>query len=93
MVPSTDTGTANESVTHAVSVTATPDTHNTAMQARVFFAEPLIPAPGENEANNAPDYEYNYESDVIMVECKYTFLRLHLFHSVFFSGRRCVFTI
>ena len=93
MVPSTDTGTANESVTHAVSVTATPDTHNTAMHARVFFAEPLNPPPGVDEANNVPDYEYRFESDVIMVECKYLFLRLHLFHSVFFSGRRCVFTI
>ena len=93
LVPSVDTGTTNETVTHSVSVTATPDTHNTAMHARVFFAEPLNPPPGVDEANNVPDYEYRFESDVIMVECKYLFLRLHLFHSVFFSGRRCVFTI
>ena len=71
MVPSIDTGTANETVTHAVTVRATPDLHNKAMNARVFFAAPLNPPPGVDEASNVPDYEYRYVSDVIMVECKY----------------------
>ena len=86
MLPSVDTGTANETVTHAVSVRATPDLHNKAMNARVFFAAPLFPPPGENEATNVPDYEYRYVSDVIMVECKYSFavFFFFIFNVVFF---------
>ena len=86
MQPSIDTGTANETVTHAVSVRATPDLHNKAMNARVFFAAPLNPPPGVDEASNVPDYEYRYVSDVIMVECKYSFAVLvsFIFQVVFF---------
>ena len=68
---STDSGTFNRTVVHAIAVTATRNLNNKTMRARVFFADPLMPPPRHDESDYVPDYEYTFNSTTIMVECKY----------------------
>ena len=76
VIASNNTGTVNRSVIHAITVPATVKMHEKRIRARVFFEAPLIPPPQSvprvylYEANNLPDYNYDFESKAIMVACK-----------------------
>ena len=70
VIASSDTGVAERTVVHAVTVEATADLNGKTINSHVFFAEPLVPPPGVNNATNVPDYTFNWTSSVLMVECK-----------------------
>ena len=70
VIASSDTGEAERTVVHAITVTATVELNGTTMHSHVFFADPLVPAPDAGDATNVPDYSFNWTSYVITVVCK-----------------------
>ena len=68
VISSSDTGTANQSVRHSIRFDARAEHHGKSVLCRTFFATPLDPLSGENEATNVPDFEDMFESAEIMVQ-------------------------
>ena len=68
VISSSGTGTANQSVRHSIRFDARAEHHGKSVLCRTFFATPLDPLPGENEATNVPDFEDMFESAEIMVQ-------------------------
>ena len=68
VISSSDTGTANQSVRHSIRFDARAEHHGKSVLCRTFFATPVDPLPGEDEATNVPEFEAMFESAEIMIQ-------------------------
>ena len=71
VITSIDSGFNGWIVSHAISVEATVERNNDAFTCTTNFGA-LDPAPGENEADNIPDYQNVQSFSPVTVHCKYT---------------------